>query len=297
MLGTLNGIRVRWSMRVLRWVKQSLCSLSVLNVGWEDGEGEGAELLEGICWCYANHVCHIAVKVCRVAGHPVEVCRVAGHRAEMRRVAGHRAEMRRVAGHPVEVRRVAVEMHHLAAHLVESRHLSGRAAEVCRLTDRAMEVRRPTDRAMEVRRLTDRAMEVCRLTDRAMEVCRLTDRAMEVRRPTDRAAEVRRLTDRAMEVRRLSAEMRHLAEHLADFAVKQGSSCLYSLGTASMYCFFLFAFTRQLESPFTCHQIVSNGSLQATRVQSSAAATPNGRVRIGEDEGVPERKAYTQSLQ
>ena len=256
-LGTLNGIRVRWSMRVLRWVKQSLCSLSVLNVGWEDGEGEGAELLEGICWCYANHVCHIAVKVCRVAGHPVEVCRVAGHRAEMRRVAGHRAEMRRVAGHPVEVRRVAVEMHHLAAHLVESRHLSGRAAEVCRLTDRAMEVRRPTDRAMEVRRLTDRAMEV----------------------------------------RRLSAEMRHLAEHLADFAVKQGSSCLYSLGTASMYCFFLFAFTRQLESPFTCHQIVSNGSLQATRVQSSAAATPNGRVRIGEDEGVPERKAYTQSLQ
>ena len=258
-------------------VKQSLCSLSVLNVGWEDGEGEGAELLEGICWCYANHVCHIAVKVCRVAGHPVEVCRVAGHRAEMRRVAGHRAEMRRVAGHraemrrvaghPVEVRRVAVEMHHLAAHLVESRHLSGRAAEVCRLTDRAMEVRR------------------------------LTDRAMEVRRPTDRAAEVRRLTDRAMEVRRLSAEMRHLAEHLADFAVKQGSSCLYSLGTASMYCFFLFAFTRQLESPFTCHQIVSNGSLQATRVQSSAAATPNGRVRIGEDEGVPERKAYTQSLQ
>ena len=189
-LGTVIGIRVRWSMRVLRWVKQSLCSLSVLNVGWEDGEGEGAELLEGICWCYANHVCHIAVKVCRVAGHPVEVCRVAGHRAEMRRVAGH----------PVEVRR-------------------------------------------------------------------------------------------------LSAEMRHLAEHLADFAVKQGSSCLYSLGTASMYCFFLFAFTCQLESPFTCHQIVSNGSLQATRVQSSAAATPNGRVRIGEDEGVPERKAYTQSLQ
>ena len=160
-----------------------------------------------------------------------------------------------------------------------------------RLTDRAMEVRRPTDRAMEVCRLSGRAAEVRRPTDRAAEVCRLTDRAMEVRRPTDRAAEVRRLTDRAMEVRRLSAEMRHLAEHLADFAVKQGSSCLYSLGTASMYCFFLFAFTRQLESPFTCHQIVSNGSLQATRVQSSAAATPNGRVRIGEDEGVPERKA------
>ena len=55
-LGTVIGIRVRWSMRVLRWVKQSLCSLSVLNVGWEDGEGEGAELLEGICWCYANRV-------------------------------------------------------------------------------------------------------------------------------------------------------------------------------------------------------------------------------------------------
>ena len=256
-LGTLNGIRVRWSMRVLRWVKQSLCSLSVLNVGWEDGEGEGAELLEGICWCYANHVCHIAVKVCRVAGHPVEVCRVAGHRAEMRRVA--------------------VEMHHLAAHLVESRHLSGRAAEVCRLSGRAA--------------------EVCRLTDRAMEVRRPTDRAMEVRRLTDRAMEVRHVADHPVELRRLSAEMRHLAEHLADFAVKQGSSCLYSLGTASMYCFFLFAFTRQLESPFTCHQIVSNGSLQATRVQSSAAATPNGRVRIGEDEGVPERKAYTQSLQ
>ena len=273
-LGTVIGIRVRWSMRVLRWVKQSLCSLSVLNVGWEDGEGEGAELLEGICWCYANHVCHIAVKVCRVAGHPVEVCRVAGHRAEMRRVAGH----------PVEVRRVAVEMHHLAAHLVESRHLSGRAAEVCRLTDRAMEVRRPTDRAMEV----------CRLSGRAAEVRRPTDRAAEVRRPTDRAAEVRRLTDRAMEVRRLSAEMRHLAEHLADFAVKQGSSCLYSLGTASMYCFFLFAFTCQLESPFTCHQIVSNGSLQATSLQSSTTATPNGRVQIGEDGGVPERKVHTQ---
>ena len=22
----------------------------------EDGDGEGAELLEGICWCYANRV-------------------------------------------------------------------------------------------------------------------------------------------------------------------------------------------------------------------------------------------------
>ena len=55
-LGTVIGIRVRWSMRLLRWVKQSLCSLSVLNVGWEDGEREGAGLVEGICWCYANRV-------------------------------------------------------------------------------------------------------------------------------------------------------------------------------------------------------------------------------------------------
>jgi len=61
-----------------------------------------------------------------------------------------------------------------------------------------------------------------------------------------------------------------------------------------MYCFFLFAFTRQLESPFTCHQIVSNGSLQATSLQSSTTATPNGRVQIGEDGGVPERKVHTQ---
>ena len=111
------------------------------------------------------------------------------------------------------------------------------------------------------------------------------------------AVEVYRLPS---EVHRLSGhpvEMRRLADYLADFAADVGSSCLCSLGTVSMYSFFLFAFTRQLESPFTCHQIVSNGSLQATRVQSSAAATPNGRVRIGEDEGVPERKAYTQSLQ
>ena len=55
-LGTLNGIRVRWRMRVLRWVKQSLCSLLVLNARWEDGEREGAGLVEGICWCYANRV-------------------------------------------------------------------------------------------------------------------------------------------------------------------------------------------------------------------------------------------------
>ena len=182
----------------------------------------------------------------------------------MCRVAGHPVEVCRVAGHRAEMRRVAghpVEVRRVA---VEMHHLAAHLVESRHLSGRAAEVRRPTDRAMEVRRLS---------------------------------AEMRHLADRAMEVRRLSAEMRHLAEHLADFAVKQGSSCLYSLGTASMYCFFLFAFTRQLESPFTCHQIVSNGSLQATRVQSSAAATPNGRVRIGEDEGVPERKAYTQSLQ
>ena len=109
--------------------------------------------------------------------------------------------------------------------------------------------------------------------------------------------ESRHLVGHPVELRGLTVEVRRLADYLADFAADVGSSCLYSLGTASMYCFFLFAFTRQLESPFTCHQIVSNESLQATRVQSSAAATPNGRVRIGEDEGVPERKAYTQSLQ
>ena len=189
----------------------------------------------------------------------------------------------------------------LANHPVESRHLVGHPAEVChvaeevfRLPAHPVEVGHVADHSVEVRRLP---AEIRHVADHRAEIRHVAGRAMEVRRPTDRAAEVRRLTDRAMEVRRLSAEMRHLAEHLADFAVKQGSSCLYSLGTASMYCFFLFAFTRQLESPFTCHQIVSNGSLQATRVQSSAAATPNGRVRIGEDEGVPERKAYTQSLQ
>ena len=149
------------------------------------------------------------------------------------------------------------------------------AVEVCRL-------------AVEMRRLADHRVEVRRL---AVEVCRL---AVEMRRL---AVEMRRL---AVEMRRLAehpVEMSRLAEHLADFAVDLGSSCLYSFGTASMYCFFLFAFTRQLESPFTCHQIVSNGSLQATRVQSSAAATPNGRMRIGVDGGVPERKVHTQSLQ
>ena len=119
---------------------------------------------------------------------------------------------------------------------------------------------------------------MCRVAGHPVEVRCLTDRPTEVCRLSGRAMEMRRL---AAEVRRLTVEMRHLAEHLADFAAEQGSSCLCSLGTASMYCFFLFAFTRQLESPFTCHQIVSNGSLQATRVQSSAVATPNGRIRMG----------------
>ena len=177
---------------------------------------------------------------------------------EVRRLADHRVEVRRLADHRVEVCRLAVEVCRLAV-------------EMCRL-------------AVEMRRL---AVEMCRL---AVEMCRLADHPVEIRRLADHPVEVRRLAEHPV-------EMSRLAEHLADFAVDLGSSCLYSFGTASMYCFFLFAFTRQLESPFTCHQIVSNGSLQATRVQSSAAATPNGRVRIGEDEGVPERKAYTQSLQ
>ena len=188
--------------------------------------------------------------------------------------------------------------------------LAGHPVEVCRLTDRAadvccvaVEVRRL---AVEVRRLSGHPVEMRRLADHRVEVRRL---AVEVRRVADRAVEVRRVADRAVEVRRLSGhlavesrrlaehlavESRRLAEHLADFAVDLGSSCLYSFGTASMYCFFLFAFTRQLESPLTCHQIVSNGSLQATSLQSSTTATPNGRVQIGEDGGVPERKVHTQ---
>ena len=128
----------------------------------------------------------------------------------------------------------------------------------------------------------------------AVEVYRLPS---EVHRLSGHPVEMRRLADHRVEVRRLAehpVEMSRLAEHLADFAVDLGSSCLYSFGTASMYCFFLFAFTRQLESPLTCHQIVSNGSLQATSLQSSTTATPNGRVQIGEDGGVPERKVHTQ---
>ena len=208
---------------------------------------------------------------------------------EVLRVA---VEVRRLVDHPVKVRRLAVEVRRLtdrAADVccvaVESRRL---AVEVRRLVDHPVKVRRL---AVEVRRL---AVEVRRLADHPVEVCRLSGHPVEMRRLADHPVEVCRLTGRAMESRHLAVESRRLAEHLADFAVDLGSSCLYSLGTASMYCFFLFAFTRQLESPLTCHQIVSNGSLQANSLQSSAAATPNGRVRIGEDGGVPERKVHTQ---
>ena len=169
----------------------------------------------------------------------------------------------------------------LANHPVESRHLVDHPAEVCHVAE-------------EVHRLPAHPVEVRHVADHPVEVRRLP---AEIRHVAGRAAEVCRLADHPVELRGLTVEMRHVAEYLADFAADVGSSCLCSLGTVSMYSFFLFAFTRQLESPFTCHQIVSNGSLQATRVQSSAAATPNGRVRIGEDGGVPERKVHTQSLQ
>ena len=183
------------------------------------------------------------------------------------RLANHPVESRHLVGHPVEVCRVVEEVHRLPAHPVEVRHVADHSVEVSRLPAHPVEVRHVADHRAEIRHVAGRAAEVCRLADHPVEL------------------------------RGLTVEMRHVAEYLADFAADVGSSCLCSLGTVSMYSFFLFAFTRQLESPFTCHQIVSNGSLQATRVQSSAAATPNGRVRIGEDEGVPERKAYTQSLQ
>ena len=179
----------------------------------------------------------------------------------------------------------------LANHPVESRHLVGHPVEVCRVVE---EVRHVTDHPAEVRRLP---AEVCHLTDHRAEIRHVADHRAEIRHVAGRAAEVCRLADHPVELRGLTVEMRHVAEYLADFAADVGSSCLCSLGTVSMYSFFLFAFTYQLESPFTCHQIVSNGSLQATRVQSSAAATPNGRMRIGEDGGVPERKVHTQSLQ
>ncbi len=180
------------------------------------------------------------------------------------RLANHPVESRHLVDHPAEVCHVAEEVHRLPAHPVEVRHVADHSVEVRRLP-------------AEIRHVADHRAEVCRVAGRAAEVCRLADHPVELRG--------------------LTVEMRHLAEHLADFAADVGSSCLCSLGTVSMYSFFLFSFTRQLESPFTCHQIVSNESLQATRVQSRAAATPNGRMRIGEDEGVPERKVHTQSLQ
>ena len=185
----------------------------------------------------------------------------------------------------VEVLRVAVEVYRLPS---EVHRLSGHPVEMRRLADHRVEVRRLAEHPVEVCRLAEHPVEVCRL---AVEMCRL---AVEMCRLADHPVEIRRL---AVEMRRLAdhpVEMRRLAEHLADFAVDLGSSCLYSFGTASMYSFFLFAFTRQLESPLPCHQIVSNGSLQATSLQSSTTATPNGRVQIGEDGGVPERKVHTQ---
>ena len=175
--------------------------------------------------------------------------------------------------------------------LVESRHLVDHPAEVCHVAE---EVHRLPAHPVEVRHVADHSVEVRRLP---AEIRHVADHRAEIRHVAGRAAEVCRLADHPVELRGLTVEMRHVAEHLADFAADVGSSCLCSLGTVSMYSFFLFSFTRQLESPFTCHQIVSNGSLQATRVQSRATATPNGRMRIGEDGGVPERKVHTQSLQ
>ena len=94
-------------------------------------------MVEGICWCYANRVCHIAVKVRHVADRVAEVCRVAGHPVKVRRLSVESlhlfSEVCRVAGHPVEVR-----------------CLTDRPTEVCRLSGRAMEMRRLSDRAMEV---------------------------------------------------------------------------------------------------------------------------------------------------
>lgn len=207
------------------------------------------------------------------------------------RLANHPVESRHLVDHPAEVCHVAEEVHRLPAHPVEVRHLTDHSVEVSRLPAHPVEVCRVAE---EVRHVTDHPAEVRRLP---AEVCHLTDHRAEIRHVAGRAAEVCRLADHPVELRGLTVEMRHVAEHLADFAADVGSSCLCSLGTVSMYSFFLFSFTRQLESPFTCHQIVSNGSLQATRVQSRATATPNGRMRIGEDGGVPERKVHTQSLQ
>ena len=163
----------------------------------------------------------------------------------------------------------------LANHPVESRHLVDHPVEVCHVAE---EVFRLPAHPVEVRHVADHSVEVRRLP---AEIRHVADHRAEIRHVAGRAAEVCRLADHPVELRGLTVEMRHVAEYLADFAADVGSSCLYSLGTASMYCFFLFSFTRQLESPFTCHQIVSNGSLQATRVQSRAVATPNGRIRMG----------------
>ena len=163
----------------------------------------------------------------------------------------------------------------LANHPVESRHLVDHPAEVCHVAE---EVFRLPAHPVEVRHVADHSVEVRRLP---AEIRHVAGRAAEIRHVAGRAAEVCRLADHPVELRGLTVEMRHVAEYLADFAADVGSSCLCSLGTVSMYSFFLFAFTRQLESPFTCHQIVSNGSLQPTSVQRSAAATPNGRVRMG----------------
>ena len=163
----------------------------------------------------------------------------------------------------------------LANHPVESRHVTDHPAEVCHVAE---EVFRLPAHPVEVRHVADHSVEVRRLP---AEIRHVAGRAAEIRHVAGRAAEVCRLADHPVELRGLTVEMRHVAEYLADFAADVGSSCLCSLGTVSMYSFFLFSFTRQLESPFTCHQIVSNGSLQATRVQSRAVATPNGRIRMG----------------
>ena len=176
----------------------------------------------------------------------------------------------------------------LANHPLESRHLVDHPAEVCHVAE---EVFRLPAHPVEVRHVADHSVEVRRLP---AEIRHVADHRAEIRHVAGRAAEVCRLADHPVELRGLTVEMRHVAEYLADFAADVGSSCLCSLGTVSMYSFFLFAFTRQLESPLTCHQIVSNGSLQATSLQSSTTATPNGRVQIGEDGGVPERKVHTQ---
>ena len=190
-------------------------------------------------------VCRVVEEVHRLPAHPVEVCRVATHPMEVCRVV---EEVRHVTDHPAEVRRLPAEVRRLPA-------------EVCHLTDHRAEIRHVANHRAEIRHVADHRAEIRHVAGRAAEVCRLADHPVELRG--------------------LTVEMRRLADYLADFAADVGSSCLCSLGTVSMYSFFLFAFTRQLESPFTCHQIVSNGSLQATRVQSRAVATPNGRIRMG----------------